>query len=400
MLTRRTFLSGAAIAAAAPTIAGPVLAPSVAEAAPTTLPLDLVNRRHGRRMYAVVSGIDPASGRPFFLGADGRTKVYPRASGSAVTGLSSEISIALPNSGSARRIRLPRMSSGRIYLSLDRRLRFFATRGGGITTPSVANPADVNTGVDWTFFELTFDRHGVYANVSFVDFVGLPLSMRLATSGKSQHVGGLRRNGLAKIAAGLRSQSAEDDSGWRKLIVRRGGDDLRVLSPNLAAAVAGGRSPVDGYLDSYIGQVWRKYRTKTLVVDTQSRWGKLPGRVGSNGLLTFRGAGSFARPSTHAVFNCSVAPFHTANDVMGNLSARLAAALNRTTLLAQAHQPDTTTKHFYTAARTNHYARLVHRYTVGGEGYAFPYDDVHTSGWNAEGRVVHPHPKLLRIEAG
>jgi hypothetical protein len=42
----------------------------------------------------------------------------------------------------------------------------------------------------------------------------------------------------------------------------------------------------------------------------------------------------------------------------------------------------------------------VHRFSVGGEGYAFPYDDVHTSGWNAEGRVVHAHPKLLRIEAG
>lgn len=79
MLTRRTFLSGTAFAVAAPTFAaptfaGPVLAPSLAEAASTTLPLDLVNRRHGRRMFAVVSGVDAASGRSFFLGADGRTK--------------------------------------------------------------------------------------------------------------------------------------------------------------------------------------------------------------------------------------------------------------------------------------------------------------------------------------
>ena len=85
---------------------------------------------------------------------------------------------------------------------------------------------------------------------------------------------------------------------------------------------------------------------------------------------------------------------------MGNLSARLAAALDRSTLLTNSHQPDASAQHFYAASRTNHYARLVHRNSIGGMGYAFPYDDVHASGWNAEGRVVHPHPKLLRIEAG
>jgi hypothetical protein len=397
MLTRRTFLSGAALVATVPAVTG---LPATAEAAPRTLPLDLVNRHRGRRMYAVVSGVEPASGRWFFLAADGRTKIFPRASGRTAARLSAEVAIAVPVSGSARRIRLPRMSSGRVYLSLDRRLTFFATLGGGVTTPSVADPNDASAAIDWSFFEITFDRHGVYANLSFVDFVGLPVALRLATSGATQQVGGLRRGGLARIAAGLRAQSGKDDSGWRKLVVRRDGRDLRILSPNLAAQAAGGRSPVDDYLDSYIDQVWRTYRHKTLVVDTQSRWGTLRGRVGTDGLLRFKRAGSFARPSTYAVFNCSVAPFRTANDVMGNLSARLAAALNRTTLLANPRQPDASPRNFYATPRTNHYARLVHRHSVGGAGYAFPYDDVHTHGWNAEGRVVHPRPELLRVEAG
>jgi hypothetical protein len=350
-------------------------------------------------MYAVVTGVDPASGRWFFLGRDGRTKIFPGATTTA-TALSGEVAIALPTSGRPHRLRLPRMSSGRIYLSVDRRLTFFATPTGGIATPSVADARDVNHDIDWSFFELTFDRRGVYANLSFVDFVGLPLAMRLRTSGRTQEVGGLHRNALGRIADDLRVQSDTDDSGWHRLVVREDGRDLRVLSPNLAADAAGGTSPVAGYLDHYIGQVWRRYASKTLVVDTQGRWGTLKGRVGSDGLLRFGSAGAFARPSTYAVFNCSVAPFRTSNDVMGNLSARLAAALNRTTLLAHPHQPDTSPKRFYTTARTNHYARLVHRHSIGGQGYAFPYDDVHTSGWNAEGRVVHARPKLLRIEAG
>ncbi|HET9648589.1 MAG TPA: beta-1,3-glucanase family protein [Microlunatus sp.] len=398
MLSRRTFLSGAALAVAAPT-AGAVLVPATAEAAPKTLPLDLVNRRHGHRMYAVVTGVDPSSGRWFFLGRDGRTKIVPGAARSGST-LSDDVAITLPSSGRPHRIWLPRMSSGRIYLSVDRRLTFFATPTGGIATPSVADARDVNHDIDWSFFELTFDRHGVYANLSFVDFVGLPLAMRLSTSGRTQEVGGLRRDALSRIAGGLRAQSDTDNSGWSRLVVREDGRDLRVLSPNLAAQAAGGRSPVAGYLDHYIDQVWRKYRSTTLVVDTQGRWGTVKGRVGSDGLLRFGSAGAFARPSTYAVFNCSVAPFRTSNDVMGNLSARLAAALNRTTLLAHPHQPDTSPERFYRTARTNHYARLVHNNSVGGEGYAFPYDDVHTAGWNAEGRVVHARPKLLRIDAG
>ena len=68
----------------------------------------------------------------------------------------------------------------------------------------------------------------------------------------------------------------------------------------------------------------------------------MTGRVGADGLLRFPGIGSFARPSSYAVFNCSVPPFVTSNDVMGNLTARIAAALNRGTLLANANQPDAT----------------------------------------------------------
>jgi len=85
---------------------------------------------------------------------------------------------------------------------------------------------------------------------------------------------------------------------------------------------------------------------------------------------------------------------------MGNLTARIAAALNRGTLLANENQPDVTTTGFYKVPVTNHYARLVHSCTAGGAGYAFPYDDVHSGGYNTEGRVVDPHPTRLRVQVG
>ena len=285
------------------------------------------------------------------------------------------------------------MVSARVYVAVGGPLQFFVAGDGGIATPSVANPNDSNANVEWGFCELTFDQYGLYANITMVDFVSVPIGLTLDTATGKQMVGGLVPGGLAAIATGLARQSG---AGWADLVVRRGGTVLRVLSPNML----GPNSALAGYLDPYIAQVWDRYRRTDLVVDTQSSWGRLTGRVGSDGGLRFPGAGTFARPSTYAVFNCSVAPFVTANDVMGNLSARIAAALNRSTLLANASQPDASAGAFYRAPLTNHYARLVHASVAGGAGYAFPYDDVHSAGYNTEGRVVDPAPRRLAILAG
>ena len=100
--------------------------------------------------------------------------------------------------------------------------------------PSVTKPADANAGVEWAFCELTLDGNGVYANISFVDFVSLAMSLTRYTTAGRQHVSGFVPNGLATVRVGLRAQANADRAGWRDLIVSRGGRDLRVLSPNLA----------------------------------------------------------------------------------------------------------------------------------------------------------------------
>jgi hypothetical protein len=295
-------------------------------------------------------------------------------------------------------VALPHLDSGRIYFSVGAKLTFLMNRGGGLALPSVSNPSDPNIGVRHDFCEFTYNSDQLYANITFVDMVCLPISFRLATAEGTQTVQGLPSDGLARVAAALRAQSAADGSDWSRLIVSSGGADLRVLSPNLA--IRGNTSLFSGYFDDYVNQVWDKYRTTDLRIDTQFSWGTAVGRV-SGGLLTFPGVGSFAKPSTLAVFSCSDAPFTTGNDEMGNLSARLAAALNRTTLLDNPDQPDAENPAaFYTRARTNHYARILHSTTSDGLGYAFPYDDVHPAGVDFEGKVQSGTPSRFTITVG
>ena len=111
--------------------------------------------------------------------------------------------------------------------------------------------------------------------------------------------------------------------------------------------------------------------------------------------------GSLARPSSYAVFNCSVPPFVTTNDAMGNLSARLAAALNRGTVAANPNQPGATASGFYRVSNDEPLRAAdpcIHRRRR--RGYAFPYDDVHTTGCNTEDRVVDPTRTRLTIRVG
>jgi hypothetical protein len=396
LVSRRTFLTGTALAVAAPGLSA---LPATA-AAVTSLPLDLVNRRAGQQVYAHVFGWDRPTARWFFLGADGKTRVFPPSATSAMTPLTTNTAIPLGAVGTTKRVTLTPMDSGRIFFAVGKPLKFFVNPGGGVALPSVTNPADANADVEWGFFELSLDGNGAFGNISFVDFVGVRIGLTLFTATGRQDVGGLVSGGLDQVISGLRTQSATDNAGWGDLIVAKAGKSLRVLSPNMAAHSPAWTGRLNNYLDPYINQVWQKYRSTDLRIDTQSSLGTVVGRVGADGLLRFPGIGTFSKPSSFAVFNCSVAPFVTTNDAMGNLTARLTAAFNRGTLLANPIQPDASATQFYRAPVTNHYARLVHAATAGGDGYAFPYDDVHTAGYNAEGSVVDGKPTRLVVSVG
>lgn len=386
-LSRRSFLGVALAALAVPAVSS--VRPFSARAdTPATLAVDLVNNSGTGSAWAYVTGTDPASGRPIFLQSDGHTVYYPSSPPAVSSPLQADCAIPLGSS-----ITVPRMVGGRVWFSLDQQLTFLLNPGDppGIVMPSAANPDDPNHAVQWGFCELTYDASQLFANISFVDLVSLPIALALDDG---QQVGGLPNGGLAQVAAALRSQSASDGAAWDQLIVSDGsGNPLRVISPNLL-----GNDRFAGYFDSYVDAVWSKYSAEDLVIDTQYTWGTVTGRVQGD-QLTFPGIGSFGRPSSAAIFSCSTAPFTTGNDEMGNLSARLAAGFNRTTLLGSATQPADTA--YYAQAHTNHYSRILHSIEAGGLGYAFPYDDVHSSGGvDVEGKVQSGAPGRLTITVG
>ncbi len=123
--------------------------------------------------------------------------------------------------------------------------------------PSVTNPPDPNLGLQWDFCEFTYNDAELFANITFVDFVCLPVALTLTdTAGNQQTAAGLPRGGLDTVCAGLAGQAAADGNPWTDLVVTGGGQNLRALSP--AQGVAVNPSFLSGYFEGYVSQVWAK----------------------------------------------------------------------------------------------------------------------------------------------
>lgn len=382
MVSRRSFLTAAGVltgtAALSPFSVSPLT--STAAAAGVSLPVKLANNSGHDTVYAYISGTD-SSGWPVFVSANGALTRLPNPS-SAVTPIA-DYSIALGASGSAAKtITLTDyIIGGRVWFSVDKKLQFFVNPG---TVPGVVQPAlvssDPNWATNWTFCEFTFNSANLYANISYVDMVALPVSMTSTGSGGTQSVSPLPAGALASIASGLQTQHASDGAPWDRLVVTdSSGAVLRVMAPS--------HSPVDfgGYWNDYLNRVWSHYTSTPLTINGQGGIGSYTGTVSGNAIV-FSGLNTngvpFTKPSAVDIFGCASGPlYNSGGDARGAIAARLAAALNRSSLLVSGgnNNPDgVTPSQYYQDSITNHYARLVHKYA--SIGYAFPYDDVGPTG--------------------
>lgn len=396
MLSRRTFV----LAGLATTAAGATLWSAPRARAATALPLTLQNNSGSATVYAYISGSD-SSGWPGFVTADGQFQRLSNPS-SPVTPIP-DYSIPLGGSGSQLTVTLnDYVIGGRVWFSVGKKIQFFVNPGGvpGLVQPGFTS-SDPNWQTNWTFGEFTYNSANLYANISYVDMVALPVSMASTGAAGSQSVSPLPSGALGAIADGLRSQHSTDGAPWDQLVVTDGsGAVVRVLSP--------GHSPTDfgGYWNNYLNAVWDHYRSTPLTINGQGSIGSYTGTV-SGDTIVFAGLNTngvpFTKPSAVDIFGCASGPlYNSGGDARGAVAARLAAALNRSGLLVGGgdNQPDgVTPAQYYQDPTTNHYARLVHQHA--SIGYAFPYDDVGPTGAQpVDGHLQDPAPTSWTVSLG
>lgn len=369
----------------------------------TTLNIALQNQTTSSNVNAYITGLAIDNNNALFLlQSDGKTAYFPSSPSSTLSALGANCAIPLGAPGNTVTVTIPHLAGARLWFVQDDVLTFYLNPGPALVEPSSANTSDPNYNKYWDFCEFTFNSSQLYVNISYVDFVSLPISLTLTnTSNQTQHVSGMASNGLDTICSGLNAQQAKDSAGWSQLIVQRNGANLRANSPNTGISI--NNSLFTGYYQPYVDQVWSQYSTSTLTVNTQIAAGNVTGQV-SNDILTFgSGAATYTKPSAADIFGCSSGPFTpTGNQEKDDITARLTAALNRSTLLTNSNTPEgEDASKYYQNAITNHYARIVHAANLDGRGYAFPYDDVApTNGADQSGSLHDANPQLLTVAVG
>lgn len=384
---------------------------SPALAASSTATINLVNNTTSNNLYVTVTGLDINNNNTvWLLESDGTTSYYPSNPSANGTALSANVAIEVGAPGSTRTISVPMLTGARIWFSQDAPLVFnlnMGASGPALVEPSVTNTADANYSTKWDFCEFAYNTVQLFVNLSYVDFVSIPVALELTSTDGSatKTVEGLPTDGLATVCEALQAQQVVDCAGWDSLVVQvsSGGSTeyLRALSPNSGIVLNG--SLFDGYYQSYVDAVWSQYASSSLTIDTQYTWGTVTGQVdASTNALTFSGVGSLTKPTAANIFNCSTGPFVTSDDELGNICARIAAGFNRSTLLLSADQPSgVTPSQYYQTSPTNHYARILHATNLDGLGYAFPYDDVTpTNGSDQSGAVASSAPDQLYVYIG
>lgn len=343
----------------------------------TTLQLALKNETTSNTVYAYVTGQAIQNNFAVFLLKSDGTYYYPSNPPAIGTPLSADCAIPLGAPGSTKTVTIPQIAGGRIWFSIGTPLTFLLNPGPALVEPSVTNDSDPNINIYWDFCEFTLNSNELFANISYVDFVSVPIALSLtSSSGPVQTVTGIPENGLTTVCNGLLAQSAADGKPWSSLIIKNtSGQNLRALSPN--DGIVRGVN-FSGYYEPFVSQCFKRFSSSPLAVNTQAVFGTVSGTTSGNELSL---AGQqFAAPTTGDIFSCSTGPFAAGpNQERNAIIPRLAAAFNRSTLLTATTIPGPVSE-YYQQSITNHYARIVHEANVDMLGYAFPFDDVSPDG--------------------
>ncbi|KAB8336699.1 hypothetical protein FH972_021009 [Carpinus fangiana] len=380
-----------------------------APAAPVTLALS--NNLNGAgQINAYITGTDPTSGQVIFIKADGSVYQVPNPAQGEPTQQIDPASITIPLGayGSVTNVVLSQyITSARVWFGVGD-LWFganYGDAGPGIAAPYVADPNDRSAGVNWGFAEFNWNAELFFANISYVDFVGLLVSLILTEqSGTVTKALGAPADGVNTVCQGLRTQHDTDGQPWDQLCVNdASGNLLRVISPAKLPSTDTGFA---NYWSAYVDQVYDSFASNPLTINTKTAAGDLTGTYNAgSGNLEFPGY-SYAKPNAFDIWGCADGPyFQPPDDTARALVASLCAAFQRTTYLINGGnvQPNGVTdmSQYYAADPTNHYSKVVHAAEVDGRGYAFPYDDVvPDGGQDVAGTVAAADAQTLLLSVG
>ncbi|WPG97386.1 glycoside hydrolase family 64 protein [Acrodontium crateriforme] len=379
--------------------------------ASSPLGLSFVNHRQSSNLTAYVTGLDP-DGQLVILQSNGQFYKPICSSTSGVPEpITADIAIPLGGPGSTTTSSIPDYLTGSRIWFAEGKLNFFTVpgdAGANLVEPSATDANDPSANVSWGFVELTWmSNYGIFADISYVDFVGLPLGIDLKSGDNSvQTAQGLPADAVQRLCDDLKTQGDEDGYPWADLCIRDiTGRPLRVLAPGNYL----NRNPgaFDQFWKPYVDKVWDQFSQSNLTVITQAAAGNVSCSVQSNGTMTCAGDNRcYEKPTANDIFGCNSGPFAIQtgdNDVHKAVVPRLCAAFNRGTLLLSGGevQPSLNSKLYYTEKINNWYSSIVHKHELDGRGYAFPYDDVVPDGGTDQaGTVMNPDPKILTITIG
>ena len=384
------------------------------------LQLALVNNLGTDGVHAYVSGLDD-NGELVMLNTAG-TWYYPQGSGNTPQPLSGDVSLPLGGPNSTTTFTLPGyISSARVWFA-EGELKFSVVKtdgGQGLVEPAALNLNDPNANTNWGFIELTYTKAGgLFANLSFVDFVGMALGMHLQSKGNAtQEAPGVPHMGKYKICDDLKAQAAKDGQPWDQLCVNNNstGDLMRVLSP--AGHLSSNSTSFSDYWTNYTTTVAQHFAASPLTINTQVDNSLLVNctastNSSSKAMLTCQGDNHvYATPTASDIFGCNTGPFaiqESDNAIHKAVVPRLCAAFNRGTFLINGGnvQPGVAPTEYYVDADgpKNWYSAIVHRHEIDGRGYAFSYDDVApNNGDDVAGVVadfVPDNAQVLTVFAG
>lgn len=370
--------------------------------------LELVNKMASSNVRAYISGLDP-KGALVMLGQDGKW-VYPSTTSATPEAVKGNIRIPMGKANTTTPVALPGfVSSARVWIA-DGNLDFYVVatpNGPGLVEPSTANSKDPNSEVNYSFAEFSWAAdYGIYVNISYVDFVGLPLGMELSDYDNANHsVYGVPANAAEALCKELKDQTAKDGQPWDQLCAYDGAGKVRrvMAPPNLIAQNA---TAFEGYFSKYVDDVWSWYSSNKLTINTQSDPGNVTCSVQGDELKCDGDNRGYAKPNSKDIFGCNDGPFAiTADDNPVHLAVvpRLCAAFNRATFMIEGGdvQPGVSPDKYYPAdVAKNFYSDFVKHMQVEERGYAFSYDDVSPAGEDQSGLLSSTSPKTLRLIVG